>query len=290
MSEIKNVQFSINTKTRFGIETLSIDTLYKRNQNLINKISDYHRLKFFILMYVKENQGTHNIDFNEYNISKGDILFISNNQIQAYQEIQKVKGYTILFTEEFLTKNLSTQDIAAYQRLFNNQLYSPKISIPEEMQIEILSIIKALQKEQNQDNDYLKEDILRNQLRILLLKCERELNKQSPLIESAHFKDFITFQKHVNEQFNKSHNAQYYAEIMNISYKHLNDICKEFTNKTAKTYIDNYIILESKRQLALKDISIKEIAYYLGFEEITNFTKFFKKRTSTTPSNYRDSL
>lgn len=290
MEEIKDIRFSINAKTKFGLEILSLDTLYKRNTNLKHKVSEYHRLKFYTLIYIQENQGTHTIDLLTHQLSKGDILLISKEQIQAYQEIQHLKGHNILFTEDFLTKNLSSQDISSYQLLFNNQLNSPKISLTSERISEVNNIIEALYSEQKQTNDYLKEDILRNQLRILLLKCEREQNNVSNIPKSANFEQFITFQKLVIKHFSNTHNAKDYAKTMSISYKHLNDICKKFTKQTAKVFIDNYIILESKRQLTLKNIPIKEISYSLGFEEITNFTKFFKKRTSATPSNYRKSL
>ena len=46
-------------------------------------------------------------------------------------------------------------------------------------------------------------------------------------------------------------------------------------------------MLESQRLLAQGDMSIKEISYQLGFSELTNFVKFFKKHTQITPITFR---
>jgi AraC-like DNA-binding protein len=51
--------------------------------------------------------------------------------------------------------------------------------------------------------------------------------------------------------------------------------------------VNERVILEAKRLLAHTDLNIKEIGFYLGFDEATNFVKFFKKITHTTPMLFR---
>ena len=79
-----------------------------------------------------------------------------------------------------------------------------------------------------------------------------------------------------------------YAEMMLISTKLLNQVVKAFTLNTVKTFIDDYIILEAKRSISISDLSLKEIAFSLGFDEATNFTKFFKKKVGISPKEFRD--
>lgn len=290
MTTIPDIQFFKSQKSKYGFETFSIDSIYNRNKNINNKIWDYHRLKFYTILHVSDGESEHYVDFKKHKIKKGDIIFIAKEQIQAYAKHKTIKGNIIIFTEDFLTKNLSTQDISAYFSLFNYQLSSPVISIPDNKQDHIKYIIDSLNNEMIDNDEFLKENLLRYSLRILLLKCVKSLGIKSPIQDLSHYTDFFTFQKLVTEQFGNTHNAKDFAEIMNISYKHLNDICKEFTTKTAKSFIDDYIILEAKRQLSVMNTPIKTIAYNTGFEEITNFTKFFKKKTNRTPKAFRESL
>jgi AraC-like DNA-binding protein len=67
----------------------------------------------------------------------------------------------------------------------------------------------------------------------------------------------------------------------------LNTICREFTSLSAKQFIDQWLVLEIKRQLASSGLSIKEIAHQAGFSEPTNLVKFFKQRTGQTPASFR---
>lgn len=290
MQEIPNIQFRNTDRSKYGFEMFSIDYLYSKKLESENYISDYRKLKFFMIIFIEEGEDYHYIDFEKQAIKKGDIVFVAKEQVSAFSKKQTAKGTIVIFTEEFLSKNLSSQDIYAYMRLFNYQFNSPSIYINKEQRDDIYNIFYLIKKEYESEDEYLKEDLIRNSLRILLLKCERELNRESPLQQSPRFEEFIHFQKLISERYMQTHNANNFAKMMNISYKHLNEISKEFTNKTAKTLIDEYLVLEAKRQLSIKNTSIKEAAYSTGFEEITNFTKFIKKKTGFTPSKFRNQL
>ena len=76
--------------------------------------------------------------------------------------------------------------------------------------------------------------------------------------------------------------------MLSVSTKHLNGIVKEFTLNTAKHFIDNFVILEAKRAIVSSNYSLKEIGYIVGFDEVTNFTKFFKKHTGITPKQFKN--
>ena len=67
----------------------------------------------------------------------------------------------------------------------------------------------------------------------------------------------------------------------------LNHICKEVIQKTAKQCIDDFIILEAKRNLINSGIKSTELTYQLGFTESTNFVKYFKKHTGLTPNQFK---
>jgi len=77
-----------------------------------------------------------------------------------------------------------------------------------------------------------------------------------------------------------------FCDQLNISAKQLNNSLKLY-NTTAKQYIDDRILLEINRLLVYSSLSIKEIAYEIGFEDPTNFTKYFKTRMNMLPTDYR---
>jgi AraC-like DNA-binding protein len=78
-----------------------------------------------------------------------------------------------------------------------------------------------------------------------------------------------------------------YASVMSISERKLNKALTAVLGKTAKELIDERIILEAKRMLAHTNYSIKEIGFELGFDEPTNFIKYFRKQEGKTPVEFR---
>lgn len=95
------------------------------------------------------------------------------------------------------------------------------------------------------------------------------------------------FDLQLTENLKQSRSVKYYAEILAISAKKLNYITKKYFAKSAKEYIEEKIILESKILLIESPETVKQISYNLGFTEPTNFNKFFKKFTTITPLQYR---
>ena len=76
---------------------------------------------------------------------------------------------------------------------------------------------------------------------------------------------------------------------MNVSEKRLTRATTNTLGHTPKTMIVERVMLEAKRLLIHTELSIKEIAYDLGFEEPTNFIKYFRKHTGKTPIEFRES-
>jgi AraC-like DNA-binding protein len=74
---------------------------------------------------------------------------------------------------------------------------------------------------------------------------------------------------------------------LNVTADYLNKTVKNITGKSAKEHIQTKIIIEAKRSLLFSEISSKELAYELGFEESAHFNNFFKKITGQTPSEFR---
>jgi transcriptional regulator, araC family len=87
--------------------------------------------------------------------------------------------------------------------------------------------------------------------------------------------------------FSIQHQLAFYSDALSCHEKTLNQTCRQYAGLTAKQFINQRILLESKRLLAYTKASVKEIAWQLGFEEATHFGKFFKKEMPKTPLAFR---
>src|SRR5690606_4068946 len=101
-------------------------------------------------------------------------------------------------------------------------------------------------------------------------------------INTSHFRHyqaiFSKFEKLVDKHFKKIKSASEYADLLNITQKHLNRIVKSITNKTTTKIITDRIILEAKQQLLYTDLTFKEISLKLGYTDFTYFSRLFKKK------------
>ena len=82
--------------------------------------------------------------------------------------------------------------------------------------------------------------------------------------------------------------AKDYADRLAVHVNHLNKVLKENTGKTTTEIITGRIMEEAKILLKQTDWNISEIAWSLGFEQLSHFSSFFKKQTSLSPNEIRN--
>ena len=132
-------------------------------------------------------------------------------------------------------------------------------------------------------------EIIKSYLTLLLFKSKRELMFSNNISYLRSRAEEITynFEKLIKTTKNKHQPIKFYADQLNISTIYLSECVKKVTGKTAKQVIDEYLILEAKSLLKQSTNTISEIAYSLGFEDASNFVKYFKKQTGITPRTYK---
>ena len=107
---------------------------------------------------------------------------------------------------------------------------------------------------------------------------------------SALFLELLERQFPVDDAHPNVHlrSASDFANQLNIHVNHLNRAVKETTLKTTSQLIAERILQESKILLKHSNWNVAEIAYALGFTEVTHFNNFFKKHVQTSPLKFRN--
>ncbi len=250
-----------------------------------------HKVEFFILILITSGAGYHTIDFTDYKYEKGTILTIRKDQIHKFFKAPKSTGYLLLFKDEFLVSYLEKLEAQKSLQLFNELLGVPKIQLDETEFNTVVDIISRMALEYQRSFDRYSLGIIRSELHILTTKLYRIKTKRNQrLFEKKYLSEFIDFQKLVEAQVSSTTRVRDYADMMAVSTKTLNTISKSIINKTAKEFIDGIAIKQIKRQLINTPLSVKEIALSSGFEETSNFFKYFKNRVGMTPEEFRASF
>ena len=285
--EIPAVDLSSIQGKNFGFRIAS------NREILLNEKLDHdpfrpHRIGFYAILYILEGKGNHFIDFKEYQYKKGSIIFISKEQVHAFEKSWERKAMFLLFNEEFLEKGSIGSNLMQELSLYNYYLFPPVINLKED-QIGIFSeLVKQIKEEYDAPDDRLTEEIIHSSLKIFLCIAERiRKENRRELPKFKYREEYLQFQKLLSSEILHQRQVKHYADKLLISTKKLNRITQEIVGKPAKNHINDFLITEMKRLLMNTSFNIKEIAYKTGFEETTNFVKYFKKYTQLTPTEFR---
>ena len=291
MVDIPFVGFKKNSKQCVDLEILRVQDLFSRADRLPFRMDAPHQVSFHHIILVTKGAGKHFVDFRPYEFRKGSLIFVTVGQVHAFDLRSGMEGHVVLFTERFISRNVARADSLALARLYNPFLDIPVIQSSANEFRAFDSLFREIAMEYKDQDDFATEDILSLLLKVVLLKAERiKRPLLPPRVSPDHFARFEDFRKLLGEFVRRSRSAQDYAVKLGVSYKNLNEICKSVTGQTAKACVDQHLVLELKRELAISDASVKELSYSFSFDEPTNFVKYFKKHVGQSPNEFREFL
>lgn len=138
--------------------------------------------------------------------------------------------------------------------------------------------------------DTIKTDMLQMLLKRLIIITTRlaksQVTDDLPLADDK-FDLIREFNALVYLHYKTSHAVQFYADLLNKSPKTLSNLFLQYRYKSLSLIIQERIISEAKRLFFYTDKTSKEISFELGFEDASHFSRFFKKHTQLSPSDFR---
>jgi len=252
----------------------------------------YKRRDFYKIMLVVGNITMNYAD--EVITVKKQALFFSNPQIPYNCEnLEQIEdGFYCIFNPHFFHQFGDLNQYSVFQPGGNHVF-----ELTDEQVEQITGIYKKMFEEIN--SDYLhKYDALRNLVFELLhfgmkiqpaAKSDKQHINASQRI-STMFLELLERQFPIDEnhQAFRLRSASDFSNQLNVHVNHLNRAIKETTDKTTSQIIGERILQEAKILLKHSAWTVSEIAYALGFNEVTHFNNFFKKHVQLSPLKFRN--
>ncbi len=235
-----------------------------------------HRGEFSKLFWLEKGSGGINIDFVHYDLEDNQLFLISQEPVYYFEDNTTIKGFVILFKNEVLPQI----------ELFLNVQISLGLSNNKELEKVMDCLLYLVNYEFALIDNPKRVSVLHYYLASIVQLLVSEHKKSCDEISPASSL-YVQFLEKILLNGNQMKNVEDYARMLNVSEETLLKDVKNFSGKTPKNIIDQYVVLEAKRQLSFEFKSIKEITHSLGFSYSSYFNKFFKKHVGITPLSFR---
>ena len=259
------------------------------NQETVDEINSDDYKAYIKVLYLPEDYLI-TIDFKQYQTTSPSLFFINSNQYLQITKEGKKQGYFMYYNRDFYCVQIHDAEVACDGLLFNNIFEMPMTVLPEKEVVFIEGIYDQIQEE-FVSPDSSQEEMIRTYLKQLIIKATRiwkvqqlgVLNEE-PSKEMDFFRDFSRL---VEIHFRSKHTVADYAEILGVAPKTLSNKFNRLELSQPNDIIKDRIILEAKRLLGYSSLSVKEIAYQLGYEDPAYFNRLFTNKVGDTPSNFK---
>ncbi len=262
------------------------------NAGYPHKTDRPHRHTYYEICMFINGVGRHEIDFRTYSIRSHSVHFLSPGQVHLISREKNYHGYLMVFSREFYSLGVVDQDLLSDFPFFNNNTSEPILNLEEPQFAQLLALINMIRLE-NPTLGHFTRELLRSYLHTFLLKCKEFYAQSAPGNAKwldPRYQKVKEFKELVENHFQMYHYVKDYASLMGTTPALLNKQVKNMTDMNASEIIHNRISLEIKRLLIHTDLTNKEIAYRLHFEDPSYFNRFFRKKEGMTPSAFRAAM
>lgn len=247
----------------------------------------YH-YSFYTLVCVTQGDVTQLVDFQPVGCSAGSLLVLRPGQVHSFGDDAGWDGWMVLFRADFLPSE--TQTTADVLPALGLDRLPDHLSLSNADFQAVNEIMARMQRDA--ESDAPPRDVhalLRYQLSALLVRLTilQDQHVGTTIARTPSLQRFARFRRLVEQNYAGWHRLADYAAALACTEKSLTRAALEATGQSAKDVIMARIALEAKRLLVHTDRPIFLIAEGLGFQEATNFAKFFKREAGCTPIQFR---
>jgi AraC-like DNA-binding protein len=248
------------------------------------------RVDFHCLIHLTAGRYRQMVDFETYDCAAGSVLTIQPGQVHRFGKLSGWTGWLLIFRSEAVQSriaNVSPGELEVFRQLAEMPTH---LTLAGAARAAVTAAFEQMAADARLPAAAtLVNALLRRQLEALLARLQ--LARPGASVERA--LDPVVLQRHkrykslVEREFRRWHSVGRYASRLGCAEKTLGRATRAVVDMSAKALLIDRIILEAKRLLAHSASPVAVIAAELGFDEATNFVKFFRRETGVTPGTFR---
>lgn len=244
------------------------------------------RIRKYVLVWCSSGTVTMTVDENEFVLKQNSVITITSGQFHYIKKSKAAKGFILEFTYDFFCKDDKDIELIFHNSLFCHFAMNEVIPLGKSQLVEeeLQQIEKELKEEPYQ---YLIS--IHSRIELILVEINRAKIKQGGEIWKPDA-PFLKFLEIIRANFKKNLTVRQAASALHSTESKLNELSKLHTGRTAQSVIHGLVASEAKRLFMYEKLSVKEVAYELGFRDPFYFSNFFKKQTQLSPKTYKEKI
>lgn len=259
---------------RLDVEVMDAEVL--RSRVAADPDRGFERVDFQSVLFVRSGSYTHTVDFETYECSAGSCLVISPGQVHRFGPPSDWVGWILVVGPHHVG--------GIGDRLPTH------VRADDGLAAAIVELLERMSADVHLRADRVRlNELLALEARVLVSRLvlgETDAGTTSG-VDPVVLERFREYRAAVDREFRRWHLVTPYARHLGCAAKSLNRACRAAGGTTAKRVIVDRIVLEARRSLAHSTDSVAAISAGLGFDEPTNFVKFFRRETGATPASFR---
>lgn len=264
------------------IKIVSNDSPYP-SAEIQQKLLQPRRLTSYFIVLIESGTITYNLDLQDITLTDGHLLFAMPNQVfTPPPKTADLKYFKVLFDENTLA--LLPQQ---FPFLFN-PLNSQTIIFDNVTRNRVVKVFEILNQIVHVNENPTDTEIILAYLNSLLtdLNSAYFKNTEPKDILNNNLSKFIEFKLMVETHLTEQPSVNAIAEKLSLTTNGLYRIVKEYAGVSPKDFFTSRLMIEAQRKLQYAPLSVKELAYELGFNDPDYFSRFFKKCTGKSVSEF----
>ena len=272
---------------RIGDDILLIDNSHTMRAELS---SDNEPFRIDMTMAIIYEQGSADLKINmrDYHIEAPAVLLVLNDQIyQSSGHSEDLRSKVILMSRSFSDSLFANS--GEILPLKSSIMKNPVMKIENEENV-FGQFFQLLQNIAASPRQEFKIESARH-LTLSMFYGYSHMKHEVNEVKSTNSRQeeiFTKFTELLERHHKKEREIAFYADKMCMTSKHLSQVIKDYTGKTALGLIEEYVISEAKSMLLSTTMSIQQISDELKFPSQSVFGKYFKRVAGISPSEYRN--
>lgn len=244
------------------------------------------RPSFDLLIKIESGSTTHTVDFTEFSLNPGDVVWVRTDQVQQWGDLYQIEGPVVLFTSHALDLRSHEFLRGSGQEMRNHW---PGIATPDSLVGKAFDLLVQTHYDTRSWRPAVRAEIISRSLELLVVQLVSATSLGGNPRETPS-DAFRWFRDEVEVHFRTDRTVRQYAARVGYAARTLDRVTMAATGFTAKQFIDRRVTLEAKRLLAHSTDPVVQIAADLGFADAANFSKYFQQRSGMTPALFRESF